>query len=99
MERFNIYPNPSGNGYLINVQADAMSQFNTRMVIPLVKIDQAPKLAKTLNPVFEIEGLAYSMVTQHMAAVPSKLLKSPVANVSQRSDEIISAIDLLLQGF
>lgn len=36
MDRFRVYASPSGQGYLINVQADAMSQFNTRVVIPPV---------------------------------------------------------------
>lgn len=29
MSRFNVYPNPSGAGYLDNVQADFMQPFNT----------------------------------------------------------------------
>jgi toxin CcdB len=53
MTRFRVYPNPDGNGYLIDVQADSLSHFNTRMVIPLLPLDVAPKPAKTLNPLFD----------------------------------------------
>ena len=53
MDRFAVCPNPSGQGYLINVQADAMSHFNTRVVIPLLPIDAAPKPATKLNPLFD----------------------------------------------
>ncbi|QDX82035.1 plasmid maintenance protein CcdB [Denitratisoma sp. DHT3] len=99
MARFSVYPNPSSNGYLIDVQADAMSHFNTRMVIPLLPLAEAPKPATVLNPLFEIDGETYSMVTQYMAAYPVKALKSAVFGVEDRRDEIVAAIDLLLQGF
>ncbi|PLC48906.1 hypothetical protein CR159_16240 [Pollutimonas subterranea] len=52
-----------------------MRQFNTRMVIPLLPLAEALKPAKTLNPLFNIEGIEHSMVTQYMAAVPVKDLK------------------------
>ncbi len=99
MDRFSVYPNPSGKGYLLNVQANSMSHFNTRVVIPLLPLDEAPKPAKTLNPLFNVDGKQYSMVTQYMAAVPVKVLKNAVISVDHRRDEIVAAIDLLLQGF
>lgn len=99
MARFHIHPNPSGNGYLIDVQADTMSHFNTRMMIPLLPLDSAPKPAKTLNPLFVIDGASFSMVTQYMAAVPIKALSPAVGSAENRHNEIVAAIDLLLQGF
>jgi len=76
MHRFSVYPNPSGKGYLLNVQADSMSHFNRRVVIPLLPLDEAPRSANTLNPLSNIDGKPYSMVMQYMAAVPVKALKS-----------------------
>ena len=99
MARFHVHPAPAGNGYVLDVQADAMSHFNTRLVIPLLPLDAAPMPAKILNPVFEISGVRYSLVTQYMAAIPFKLLKPPVFSAADRQDEIVAAIDLLLQGF
>ena len=99
MDRFTAYPNPAGQGFLINVQADFMSHFNTRVVIPLLPLDAAPKPASVLNPLFDIDGKHYSMVTQYMAAVPIKVLKNPAFSVADRQDDIVAAIDLLLQGF
>ncbi|PWB48050.1 MAG: plasmid maintenance protein CcdB [Nitrosomonadales bacterium] len=99
MTRFRVYPNPDGNGYLIDVQADSLSHFNTRMMIPLLPLDIAPKPAKTLNPLFDINGATYSMVTQYMAAMPVRALKGAIFSVESRRDDIVSAIDLLLQGF
>ena len=99
MARFSVYPNPSGKGYLIDVQADALSHFNTRMMIPLLPMAEAPKPAKILNIAFEIEGEIYSMLTQYMAAIPAKAVKGEVFNARNRQDEIVASIDLLLQGF
>jgi len=99
MDRFSVYPNPSGSGYLINVQADVLSHFNTRMMIPLLPLSEAPIPANVLNPLFEINNAQYSMVTQYMAAFPAKALKNVIFSAKNRHDEIVAAIDLLLQGF
>ena len=34
MARFDIYPNPVGAGYLLDIQADLLSGLNTRVVVP-----------------------------------------------------------------
>ena len=99
MSQYGVYRNPEGNGYLLDVQADVNSHFNTRIVVPLLPVDIAPKPAKTLNPLFELDGGQYSMVTQYMAAMPVKVLKDKLFNVTERRAEIVAAIDLLLQGF
>jgi toxin CcdB len=39
------------------------------------------------------------MVTQYMAAVPVKALKSIIFSAEDRRNEIVAAIDVLLQGF
>jgi hypothetical protein len=38
------------------------------------------------------------MVTQYMAAVPASVLKREMINVADRRDDIVNAIDLLMQG-
>ncbi len=99
MSRFDVFPNPDGEGYLLDVQADLLSHLNTRLAIPTLPLATAPKPARTLNPLLEVRGVLCSVVTQYMASVPAGLLKSPVLNAGQRHDEIVAAIDLLLQGF
>ena len=99
MSQYGVYRNPEGNGYLLDVQADVNSHFNTRIVVPLLPVDIAPKPAKTLNPLFELDGAQYSMVTQYMAAIPVKVLKDKLFTVTERRAEIVAAIDLLMQGF
>jgi len=99
MQKFNVYPNPGGEGYLLDIQADIHSHLNSRMIVPLLPLATAPKPAQTLNPVFQLNGEAHSMVTQYMAAVPVKVLKGNTLSIQEHRAEIVAAIDFLLQGF
>lgn len=99
MARFAVYAEPEGDGYLLDVQADALEHLNTRMVVPLLPAQRAPRPASTLNPVFRIGAVDYVMATQYMAAVPARILKHSPFGLAQRRDEIIAAVDLLLRGF
>jgi toxin CcdB len=99
MERFAIYPHPTKRGYLLNVQADTMGHLDSRVVIPLVPLAELPKPATRLNPVVDIDGAPYVMLTQSMGAISVKLLKQRVGSLADRYDEIVAAMDLLLQGF
>lgn len=99
MSRYDAYPNPSGSGYLLDIQADILQPLNTRVVVPLLALIEAPKPAKTLNPVFDIDGEPHAMVTQYIAAVPGRELQNPVCNLQQQHDEIVAAIDFLFHGF
>lgn len=99
MARYNVYRNPGGEGFLLDVQAEVHSLLNTRIVVPLLPLRVAPTPARTLNPLFELNGETHSMVTQYMAAVPVTMLKGRIATVEDRCAEIVAAIDLLMQGF
>lgn len=99
MARFDVYRNPDGGAWLLDVQADLLRHMNTRVVVPLMALPEAPKPAGTLNPVFEIENAQVAMVTQYLAAIPASLLKQPVCTLEARRVEITAALDLLFQGF
>lgn len=99
MARFSVYKNPEGEGWLLDVQADLLNHLNTRMVVPLLPLNSAPKPAGTLNPLFDIEGTTVSMVTQYMAAIPLSMLKHPLLKLENQRDCVTSALDLLFQGF
>lgn len=64
-----------------------------------VSLAGSPRPATRLNPVADIDGERYVMLTQSMGAVSVKLLKQSVGSLADRYDEVIAAIDLLLQGF
>lgn len=97
--QFSVYRNPDGAGYLLNVQADVNGHFATRVVVPLFLADEVPEFARTLNPVFEVEGTRVVMMTQGLAAIPSMLLRQPIMSLGSKRTEIVAALDLLFQGF
>jgi len=99
MARCDVYGNPDGEGFLLDVQADLLSHLNTRLVVPLLPLAFAPKPAQTLNPCFEIAGETMAMATQFMASVPANILRTPIMSLQPQRDQIIAAIDFLMQGF
>ena len=99
MAHLRVYKNAEGEGYLLDVQADLLNHLTTRVVVPLLPLDRAPTPAKTLNPVFHIDGTACAMVTQFMAAVPTTILKSVVLSLESQRLEVTTALDLLFHGF
>ena len=94
-----VYKNPDGAGYILDVQVEINSHFTTRVVVPLLVLEDIPVHAKILNPVFEIEGESVVMVTLGLAAVPCQILKRPAGSLAGNRAEIVSALDLLFQGF
>jgi len=87
------------DNYVLDVQADLLSDLNIRVVIPLILPDQAPQPARRLNPIFEINGKEMILVTQYIGSVDGKLLTQPISNLSEHFDEITNALDMLFQGF
>lgn len=99
MARFDFYADPSGTGFLLDVQANLMSAFNTRVVVPLMPRRAAPKPAGRLNPMFQIDGKAFVMVTQFLAAIPISELKEKAGSLAHRDSEIGDALDMIFVGF
>ncbi|MCF6322251.1 MAG: CcdB family protein [Rhizobiaceae bacterium] len=99
MAKHEVFFNPEGNGYLLDVQTDLLDELDTRVVVPLIELAYAPPLARRLNPVFEIGGVEVVMVTQYLSPVPANILKVPVANLQNEFSQITAALDMVFQGF
>jgi len=85
--------------FLLNVQSDLIEDLSTRVAVPLYPAEAMKgKTIRTLTPTFEIDGKQYVMMTPQLAGIPKKLLGAPVADISAKRDEIISALDLLITG-
>lgn len=105
MRQFDVFPNTGGDNaaeipYVVQIQNDLLDTLPTCMVIPLVEPDAlggAPMLH--LNPLLNINGRRLVLFTQEMAPVPRRMLKSPIANLSEQRDEILAATDFLFTGF
>ena len=88
----------SGSPLVINCQADLLQHLNTRLVVPLMEMGQAPKAAHRLNPVFTIGGREHVMVTQFAAAVQLSELGDFVISLRDRSFDVVNALDVLISG-
>lgn len=98
MARFSVYRNGDGL-YLLDCQADVLSHFNTRFVVPLLAKDIAPIPADRLNPEFTVAGQPLVMCTQFASAVRQCELATFVVSLSNQNDVIIEALDMLISGF
>ena len=99
MARFDIFAYPETGGYLLDIQCDYLSRLSTRVVVPLLREAEAPPPARDLNPVLQIAGADYVMMTQYMAAVSQSELKSRAGSLASAQDRIVKAIDMLFIGF
>lgn len=105
MARFDVYRNSGAHAadtpFLLDVQNDLLSGLDTRIVVPLRRRDRFPgvPLPANLIPVFEIDGIDCMLETPKLAAVPLRILKTPVASLSERQFEIVAALDFLFHGF
>lgn len=86
-------------GYMLDVQADLMDRFNTRIVVPLLPLTQAPTPARRLNPVFRIAGDEFMMATQFLAAIPASELTAKLGSLAHERSQIKAAVDMLFDGF
>jgi toxin CcdB len=104
MPQFDVHRNPNvaTQGVfplLLDVQADLMSQLETRVVVPLRPVAALKdRVIDTLMPIMEIEGERYAMVTPQLAGISRAQLGSKVAEVPQHRDAVIAALDLLVTG-
>lgn len=98
MARYDVYRREGKPGFLLACQADVLSDFDTRFVVPLLPAAQAER-ATRLHPVFEVRGGAHIMVTQLAAAVPVHVLGRPVASLDHEHHAIMNALDMLLTGY
>ncbi|WP_428375343.1 CcdB family protein [Lichenicoccus sp.] len=100
MARLDIHPMPGGGaGYVVNVQADLLTHLSTRVVVPLLPEATSSSPISELNPVFEIEGGRYVLVTQALAAIPGSELKRSIGSLDAEHDSVTRSLDLLLVGF
>ncbi len=105
MARFDVYANTGPHAlhtpYLLDVQSDWLQGLDTRVVVPLRKTTHFPavKLPEQLCPIFTVAGETCLLETPKMAAMPLRLLKSPVASLSAEQARIVAALDFLFQGY
>ena len=98
MARFDVYARRERRGYLLDCQADVLSSFDTRLVVPLLPAAGAQS-ATRLHPLFDVQEEAVVMVTHLAAAVPLRELGKPVQSLAAEHATIMNALDMLLTGY
>lgn len=99
MAKFDIYSSPSSRAaYLLDLQDELIDMLSTRVVAPLVAVEDVDKRMKTLNPVIHIEGGSYILMTHLLAAIPATTLKKKISSASSQRNEIIASLDFLFTG-
>jgi toxin CcdB len=105
MGRFDVYRNhghhKATTPYLLDVQSNHLEGLNTRVVIPLRRLDTFPKvpLPQDLVPAFVIEGTECFLDTPRLAAIPLTELKNEVTSLAIHQSAITTALDRLFGGF
>lgn len=98
MGQFDVHRLANGRGYVLDCQADLLDHIESRFVVPLLPMKQAPSPITRLNPVFRMNGEDYMMLTQSAGAIRRRDLGPVVASLAERHVEIVGAIDVLLSG-
>lgn len=99
MAQYDVFRDGETGGLILDVQTDLLEGLNSRIVVPLVTPQSAPKPARRLNPVFVIEGREYVMLTQFIGAMDERILGKSLASLVDERDEITAALDMVFFGF
>lgn len=98
MAQFDVHRDGRGR-LLVNVQTDLLPELGTRLVVPLLPLDGVPAPLKRLHPVVRFDGEAFIFATHLMAAVPARVIGTPLASLDNHYDTIKAAIDMVFLGF
>ena len=92
-------PGTAAAGYVMDVQAPLLDGLATRVVVPMIPLALAPAPIRELNPVFSIKGEPHVMLTQALATVKLRKLRSAEQSLDEHHDAITKALDVLFSGF
>lgn len=102
--QYDVYPNPSPRmrdvyPYVLDVQSDLLKALATRMVVPLAMTSlPASSLPRRLCPLLRVKGQSLMLVPFEAAPLDKRNLKSKVATLRERADDIVAAMDAVLSG-
>ncbi|WP_312665641.1 CcdB family protein [Pantoea sp. CTOTU49201] len=98
-----IYRNTNRNSeypYLVDVQSEIIGELASRIVIPLYPLNQfKKKQVKRLNPVIQVEGEEFLVMTHEMASVRVSLLGDQVMDARVYRQRIKDSVDFIFDGF
>jgi toxin CcdB len=105
MARFDIHVN-TGKGkadapFLVNVQSDYLQGLNTRVVVPLMRVEAFPstRLPSDLTPVFRVREIDCLFYPIFIGSVPASELGASIGSLRDEQDQVLAALDRLTGGF
>lgn len=104
MAQFDIYSNPNTVQrqifpFVVQIQHDFFDALPTRLVVPLQRARiAAEEFPRRLTETVRVEGEALFMAVHLAAALPARLLRSPVSNAGEQHALLRDAIDALISG-
>lgn len=98
MARFDVHRLKSG-ALVVDLQSSIIDGLETRVVAPLLPLEEFPRPVARLNPEFDVDGMRYVMVTHMLGAISSRDIHATVSIFAIHNDAIIAATDFLFQGF
>ncbi len=102
MARFDVYAlNRAEVPYVLEVQADLLSDLASVVVVPLVPAEAArAETMRKLKPVITIKGQDFGLMTTDIGTLRRASLGKPMVNVEEQYRAVIvDALDFLFQGF
>jgi len=102
--QFDVYENPSARmrdhyPCVVDVQSNLLSSLATRMVVPLAVTSLAAnELPHRLCPVFKVGRKSLMLVPFEAAPLDKRHLKTVLASIRERANDIIAAMDAVMSG-
>jgi len=85
---------------VVDVQSDhASARVRTRVVAPLIPVDELGTPISDLNPIVRFDGRDYAFIAQSLATLTRSELGEQVGSLLHHHDELARALDILLTGF
>lgn len=97
MAHYDVVRLKSGQ-WVIDCQAELLTGINSRFVVPLLRLQDAPPPLPHLNPQFKIQGEDWLMVTQFAGAISVTEIEAVILSLAHEEYRIKNALDMLLTG-
>ena len=102
IRQFDVFRNPSRRGleerpYVVAVQSPLWDDMASRICVPLID----PRFIRPqgrVNPKVNVEGRNVYLHPLEMLNVPTRLLRTSVANLESYRFQIVGALDLVFLG-
>src|SRR6056297_1739693 len=96
MAQFDLY-RLRGGQLVVDLQTDLIGIEASRIVAPLREAGRYTAFPE-LTPTVEVDGEAWIVRVQELAAVPGSELREPVRSLEAHQDALKRALDILIDG-